>query len=1226
MECGRETEDRRDGTAMESQENGDLDRTNTGTGNEAIVAARKKRLRRVSFADVEITSVHIFKRDEDYSDSTPPSDPKTDEDDGKLSGDDGLVLFGDLGDHNDDFKELSCDREDEKEDDCGEEGVGRASFFRPIESPSPGSSTVGSAVSNDEDNFFGPVQPGFIRPGRFSDSGLSDENNDITMDSTAFSMHYHSLARSETGELKTPSRMGHGSTENFLNQDVTDGNQGSLMAMTNAGKLILESSLLLDDSKSAGKDSNEMSLVGDDTHKYDYGRLSPTLDALLAEGNKDLHAYVDVQEANAMSIQHVMRDVSNRHDCPAYTSDSSHTPQRPINGNKAMKIKFEVDEMNIGFSSITKVSQHSDGGKFVESDVTALQGRTYHSSTEENLKENYSRNNGNNAANSDKMVESPFAGSISSISAKRREIFSLAHASPANFLNLTPLPAQSARSSSKGSATLGLDLSSIGKSISKYRSVDTDPAMPAIKNGIETLKLKISNYLSANSPRYTSHTGSSIDASSKGIHAPVAHLESINDDPMIVDLKRKPIVDSSEIPSPHNMENVHRKNQFTLAMESGEPHDDLCASTPLGNKPATDVRALTLRSNEFSLLGLGSSNFRESALRASEVGSPLMNLALHQRKDYGDACTTEFLTSPMQEANQNTPLGDYCQKDVSAVLNQQNHLNEFVGANSEENRTQNPLKKPAEIPVRVKSNQSPCQTGLSNFLTADFVELPPRGMIPSTPSKVNCIENNPYQIEGRSPADDCLESISRKRKNEVVPGDECCRVSRTKRSFEAMKNHSYDFSGHLEPPCETKEHAPDVPLLDWKDVLMKFSQDSEAVLSPLHDQLDLRGIDILEEILDYLQKVRSYDTLSSEMQSKLNNATHKRSAEIMLLLHKLLYEKARFKLILERQNRLKKIAQNLSSGIEESQKLKHIFKERVPLSVETGNQLDDCHHCTVNSKLKNPANDNVIPMRKELEVLNQGVRSLSDSLFAYCKIKEEPSCTSDIALLDKSLKKKIYSTLVRRQLQPWKIADYESTNNHHNLSLDYLGFIRQSISVAIKPMFGLNVSNKLQDVNIDKTFPNMGACTAFAYVFNGEANEKMVSCRSLAQKTQVTNSLLRNLLEVAEEVHRARVEIKNLISATFHPPNERQLDLLVSFVDLHSNQRVRITLDMTCLNRGIYPSEVLPDLVKFETNGMPQSIATEIRDAASGLAGGQQRIVRLCRCISSLVQCSSNRT
>lgn len=36
---------------------------------------------------------------------------------------------------------------------------------------------------------------------------------------------------------------------------------------------------------------------------------------------------------------------------------------------------------------------------------------------------------------------------------------------------------------------------------------------------------------------------------------------------------------------------------------------------------------------------------------------------------------------------------------------------------------------------------------------------------------------------------------------------------------------------------------------------------------------------------------------------------------------------------------------------------------------------------------------------------------------------------------------------------------------------------------------------------------------------------------------QATISLLRNLLEVVEEVQQARLEIKNLICTTFHPPS-----------------------------------------------------------------------------------------
>lgn len=59
-----------------------------------------------------------------------------------------------------------------------------------------------------EDNFFGPVSPNFIRPGRLSDSAVSDENHDITMDSTAFSMHFRRFVRSDSGiDLKTPTEV-----------------------------------------------------------------------------------------------------------------------------------------------------------------------------------------------------------------------------------------------------------------------------------------------------------------------------------------------------------------------------------------------------------------------------------------------------------------------------------------------------------------------------------------------------------------------------------------------------------------------------------------------------------------------------------------------------------------------------------------------------------------------------------------------------------------------------------------------------------------------------------------------------------------------------------------------------------------------------------------------------------------------------------------------------------
>ncbi|KAF5741351.1 hypothetical protein HS088_TW10G00348 [Tripterygium wilfordii] len=106
---------------------------------EETVALRKKRMRRVSFADGEITSVHILNRDED-EESPPDFEKKNATPENEVLG-----LFKDLA-GNDDSRELSPDGESEGD----EVAMERNSFLRSIGSSSPGgSSIVGSATSND---------------------------------------------------------------------------------------------------------------------------------------------------------------------------------------------------------------------------------------------------------------------------------------------------------------------------------------------------------------------------------------------------------------------------------------------------------------------------------------------------------------------------------------------------------------------------------------------------------------------------------------------------------------------------------------------------------------------------------------------------------------------------------------------------------------------------------------------------------------------------------------------------------------------------------------------------------------------------------------------------------------------------------------------------------------------------------------------------------------------
>lgn len=110
------------------------------------------------------------------------------------------------------------------------------------------------------------------------------------MDSTAFSMNFRSLAKSDSGgDLLTSTGIHLSFEEKTPTQDSAPSNQGNSMVLTVAKRPNSLSSMKIAKSRNSG-DSNDMSLVGENSHRYDYGRLSPGLDKLLAETSKDLHA------------------------------------------------------------------------------------------------------------------------------------------------------------------------------------------------------------------------------------------------------------------------------------------------------------------------------------------------------------------------------------------------------------------------------------------------------------------------------------------------------------------------------------------------------------------------------------------------------------------------------------------------------------------------------------------------------------------------------------------------------------------------------------------------------------------------------------------------------------------------------------------------------------------------------------------------------------------------
>lgn len=199
-----------------------------------------------------------------------------------------------------------------------------------------------------EDDFHGPVSASFIRPGELSDSAASDDNHDLTMDSTAFSLHYRSLACSDTGDLKTPTRFAVSFEDKTPSQTSAPTASESFMELTKINRLSPHPTAPADTS-SISKDSNDMSIVGQNPRRFDYDRLSPSIEAMLAEGDNNLLAACELDSAGSglskPSKASLTKLNNNRMGSPsdsAMTDATKHEMSRP-------RSKFE--EINISSNS-----------------------------------------------------------------------------------------------------------------------------------------------------------------------------------------------------------------------------------------------------------------------------------------------------------------------------------------------------------------------------------------------------------------------------------------------------------------------------------------------------------------------------------------------------------------------------------------------------------------------------------------------------------------------------------------------------------------------------------------------------------------------------------------------------------------------------------------------------------------------------------------------------------
>ncbi|GAV68436.1 hypothetical protein CFOL_v3_11939 [Cephalotus follicularis] len=1400
---------------------------------------RKKRSRRVSFAERDLTSYHIFDRDEEYE--TPPdsSAKQSSAPENELLG-----LFKDL----DDGDDWSPNGDQEDNDDDDDYIIRSAkSFLRPIESPS-GSSIVRSTTSNDEDNFFGPVSSNFIKPGCLSDSAASHENHDITMDSTAFSMHFRSLAKSESeGDLYTPAGVSLSFEEKSSSQISAHADSGSFMVFTKDKKLVPKSPVLAD-KVSGGRDSNDMSLVGENTKKYDYGRLSPTLEALLAECSKDMHPATGSNSANSMSLRKSevsafyengsclkdqldsrdpetskvsVLDISadgvsflNKrlseanggslttgiepiaHDCSANMEENSSADasmdyeiQTPNQVNKENKEFSTVDIgirlVNTNFASLYSGSPQNIQSENLQLDLSTQQEPGHICLTEDWLKEKSSMNRRHNSAVDQIPVHelgSPLAGSISSLSAKRQQIFLENANSSKQSSYVTPSPRQPAVISIMESLKQRSSLSSMKKSNSRITSIMPPSYASSLKDALEKSKLRLLESLPSKASLYDCVMEDNMKnlQLKKKLDLPITNLEEHLLGANWKDRECQSMINMNvdDIRTTKDVDSVSKNDEILGLSKDGESPDHTSMHI-LYKEKSSKVIAAVASPAQFTRLGktvlehlMISENPKKGTLALSESNSPPLEITLDHSKDEKVTHAPNKFGSPLLVKRLDEKLSMEYQSNCSGDLKQQGQIKYSFGIASGqdensidiftrdwpstatayklssmfvERRAQSvfPLvdvnhfkystqaksvddgeSYPPEMqngseslrnfptpsrdgdtlkfqsgspeknlliatdlahskeelfkdenktasyffasPYICRSADKPSLEKLSPSLSTNELTHSPTWkeptsrlsrielytsshddnrqpfvgkdlLAPQFNSDEHCVNDCHHTLQGEIPGRVIENSSGQKRKiEEIVLRDAAHEdeiSSRVQTCAKVHKSAGLFMSGHSNGSNNGKEKTGHgTALKRLTDIYLKFSSDRNLLNSSLIDKLDIRAIGMLENMLADLQKLNTYEMLRSEFctQQKAsdhpNDVRRKRVGETRALLYKLVYEKAKLQLMHVKHERFRKRVQLLSAGIQETQ----VLKLYLSVPGERDARVNDNPHASDLVKIKGNnevANDKVTTMRHEFEALERKIKNLTKSFHSYCKMKGEPNCADTIVLLKDHLKQRTCCRFICRYLQFWEVDDLERGNGHYNVVLDYHGFICQRFTINSGPVSSICISIRLNDINVRKNFPNMAACTAFAFVFHTMSAKKYFGSKSLAQETQSTSSLIRNLLDVVEEVQLARIEIKNLTHTNFQTPSAEQLDLELGFIDFNSGSKVSMTLDLTCLKCGIYPSEILPYQLHSPTSRtnklMPHFLVADIKAAVESLRIGNSRILRLCRCVAQVVQSGS---
>ncbi|KAG7578709.1 hypothetical protein ISN45_Aa03g028820 [Arabidopsis thaliana x Arabidopsis arenosa] len=1202
-----------------------------GTDEESI-AQRRKRLRRVSFADREITSVHIFNRDEDYE--TPPNTSAAKPQNGDTSEPEDKVIrfFGE-----------SSDREDTDGDGDSEyEAILDKSFLRPKYSPSSGGSTVGSATSDNEDNFFGPVSSHFINPGRLSDTTFSEEHHEMTMDSTAFSMHFRSLARSESGDVRTPTSS-HLRVEEKTPSEVTSrSDTGSAMVLTEPKKLFPKSPVPVDKG-SGGRDSNDMSIVGENSRKYDYGYISPTLAAMLGDESKELLPEYNTVEARS-PIDDFSSSPQNGYMPIGHGIDSSDACHPQIVLQESGSLRY-TKEASLSSSAIRRQSAFlvgmlpqslscvtpspKQGGSFMSRETRALVESLSTIQKSKSRLGLFPPSPGSALSQRIEKSKLQLSGHRSMVTPAtgREEIGVLRekHADiPITNLedllskhdNRTPISEKKSIPDKcvSGAFNPAVDTSDDNRTqVSEKKGIPDRCTSGALSPAVDTSVDRTPVLEKKGIPDRCTSGALSPAVDTSDDRTPVSEKKGLSP---AVDTSddRTPVSEKKGMPDQHCcgalIPAVDISDVFARRSPEGNTNSEIEGSlckqqqrNQTASTPEKFVSSLTNSSNAkpSALKKFATRPDQEQHSKAIETGEGNVT------KECASNCSMNTLSDKV----------DSLLAESSVLLSETGFLNGSAQQKEKDsmlNKNQNRTNISASQSLLKDNNHFKVHCETEVISAEDFPALVTKNL-PSTSGSpsMDRYENEASHAKGPS-------RLKRKAEDVDCAGRSCS--PKVGRSTQYISNSVMDIpNGNIDAnDCRRVREQ-----VNWVEIPGKVSEKINQMLAPLADKLNSRLICKLEDILTHMKKVHLCEMLCLQIQSQkvcddLRGAKTKRHAESRSLLCKLAYEKAKLELLHLKKEILMKKFQAVSTGVQTSETLR----------LNCANFLRQRGFCSTG--LLNPvqAQEVIITGKRaeitqEIKELDSKIKNLIQCFTTSDTMTGEPAYADTIMIAEDTLKKRMSCRSIRQDILVWKVDSLGEWNDCQSIVLNYSGVFNQRLTLKPGHPSCVLVSNSLSDTFV-KHFPETNVSIPFNSLFNAEDSRKYIGGSNiLLEITQKTILRLHNLLDVAEEFHLAQMNIPNLVQGNFDSPSAEQLHLQISFLDCTNLSKLSVILDVTCLIHGKYPSDVVPCELR-EVSGTKRDgvvsiqLKNEIESAMNDVGVGYPRILRLCRCISKALQ------